>query len=315
MTTKFEMATNYTELQPYVVTVEVPSPGWGEAPWSISGLMDTNLTVAGGASWTEDDGTSEGNSRAAMGAMADSAMGSIKSGIESVNNRIAGSMGKFGGGVYKGVTNAIGSGVAAGSGGYVGQAKMAAGTFNTGLATTFKKYVSSNLSSFTINMHVFPDVHGSFQEIAEKVYKFALPKIGFAGGTGGAVSQAGRSMVSYLYDDSMLRARWENADYFDSILCHVTIGRWFRASGLYCTNASIQFSQHMDDEGKPLYGIVQLTFETHRMYDAKEVAAWFNFSEATTSSGSSRNSSYIAGGALNEGNKGAGYSLTPGWLK
>lgn len=315
MTTKFEMATNYTELQPYVVTVEVPSPGWGEAPWSISGLMDTNLTVAGGASWTEDDGTSEGNSRAAIGAMADSAMGSIKSGIESVNNRIAGSMGKFGGGVYKGVTNAIGSGVAAGSGGYVGQAKMAAGTFNTGLATTFKKYVSSNLSSFTINMHVFPDVHGSFQEIAEKVYKFALPKIGFAGGTGGAVSQAGRSMVSYLYDDSMLRARWENADYFDSILCHVTIGRWFRASGLYCTSASIQFSQHMDDEGKPLYGIVQLTFETHRMYDAKEVAAWFNFSEATTSSGSNRDSSYIAGGALNEGNKGAGYSLTPGWLK
>ena len=315
MTTKFEMATNYTELQPYVVTVEVPSPGWGEAPWSISGLMNTSLDIAGGADWQQDDGTSEGNSRAAMGAMADSAMSSIKSGIEAVNNRIAGSMGKFGGGVYKGVTNAIGSGVAAGSGGYVGQAKMAAGTFNTGLATTFKKYVSSNLSSFTINMHVFPDVHGSFQEIAEKVYKFALPKIGFAGGTGGAVSQAGRSMVSYLYDDSMLRARWENADYFDSILCHVTIGRWFRASGLYCTSASIQFSQHMDDEGKPLYGIVQLTFETHRMYDAKEVAAWFNFSEATTSSGSSRNSSYIAGGALNEGNKGAGYSLTPGWLK
>ena len=314
MTTKFEMATNYTELQPYVVTVEVPSPGWGEAPWSISGLMNTSLDIAGGADWQQDDGTSEGNSRAAMGAMADSAMDSIKSGIESVNNRIAGSMGRFGG-IYKGATNAIGSGVAAGSGGYVGQAKMAAGTFNTGLATTFKKFVSGSGGGFRINFHVFPDTHGSFQEIAEKVYKFTMPKIGFAGGTGGAVSQAGRSMVSYLYDDSMLRARWENADYFDSILCHVTIGRWFRASGLYCSESTMSLSQHMDDEGKPLYAIVSMSFATHRQYDAKEVAAWFNFSEATTSSGSSRNSSYIAGGALNEGNKGAGYSLTPGWLK
>lgn len=253
MSTKFELATDFPSLHPYVVKIVVPQPNMqAGGRWEIEGLLEGNMTVSSNASLESNDGNLMHMQKAAeetaskwtnslVNKLPGWARPTAEAGMQAAGNMAAGA-----------ISNATG------------------GQFQFGwksLATTFMKYASSSQGGFPISFKIFPDKHGSYTETTEKIYKLSAPFI--------AAKGFNASMASYLYDPGQLAQSVPNPFHFDDQLIHVFIGDWFYAKGLFCTSSSVSMSPYLDNDGRPVYADVQLNFQHHRVLDARELAAWF----------------------------------------
>jgi len=64
-------------------------------------------------------------------------------------------------------------------------------------------------------------------------------------------------------------------DSYKNSLIHVTLGRFFSRGGLFCTEASIDYSYEVDDKGQPLYAEISLTLTPYRGNFSDEVAPMY----------------------------------------
>lgn len=58
-------------------------------------------------------------------------------------------------------------------------------------------------------------------------------------------------------------------------LLQVSIGDWFRATNVVCTNNGISIETVMDENGKPMFAKTTLNFKAYKLLTASEYNAWF----------------------------------------
>lgn len=58
-------------------------------------------------------------------------------------------------------------------------------------------------------------------------------------------------------------------------MLQVTIGSWFRASKLICTNSSFTIENIFDTSGKPILANINLSFKSYQLLTADEFNSWF----------------------------------------
>lgn len=135
------------------------------------------------------------------------------------------------------------------------------GGFKTAFST-FKSYEDSQEMSYSITMHIFPDKeNGTYPNVIEKIAKLTQPD-----------TKDHKFLTSYLYEPSITRKLAKGEDPFKGQLIHVTIGKWFASTGLFCTGSSLQFAKYLNESGKPLYMVWDATFTPYKTLNAQEVA-------------------------------------------
>jgi hypothetical protein len=137
------------------------------------------------------------------------------------------------------------------------------------VTSTVKTYGSSNETSFSLTLNIYPGKFGnpsSFQEISRQISKLTQPKF------------LGSLMTSYLYDnkklEDLLNPLNVTSSYkiFDGDLICITIGNWFYGCGFFCTSSNENYSTIVDESGKPLALTWNATFTHYRIMDANEIA-------------------------------------------
>jgi len=147
---------------------------------------------------------------------------------------------------------------------YVTKLVTGEGLKTTSIGQTIKTYSSSAVGGFSVSFMCIPGKLscGSYTDEINKLSKLTLPK-----------SNKG-TMESNLYTTSLTKQIFKGNDVFKGGLIHVSIGSYFHASGLYCTSTSYEMSEIIDDEGKPLYMNVSLSFSPYRVLTADELSSW-----------------------------------------
>lgn len=130
------------------------------------------------------------------------------------------------------------------------------------VASTYKSFSGASDSPISITMHIFPG-DNSYSSILEKIFKFTQPN-----------TENNFLLNSYLYSPEDAAKLLKAEDPFKGQLIHVSIGKWFLATGMFCTGSSHSFSKYVDTYGKPLYMIWSSTFIPYKLLNAKELAAW-----------------------------------------
>ena len=138
-------------------------------------------------------------------------------------------------------------------------------TFKT-VMSTFKGYEDSQPSSFPTSIHLFPNkfVNGSYNEMIEILGRMTQPN-----------TEDNTFLKSYLYSPEDTKKLASGEDPFKGQLIHVTIGNWFLATGLFMTSGPPTMSKFVDDSKKPIYAKLDANFESYKVLNAKEWAAWW----------------------------------------
>nr|DAX81736.1 MAG TPA: hypothetical protein [Bacteriophage sp.] len=58
-------------------------------------------------------------------------------------------------------------------------------------------------------------------------------------------------------------------------LLHVTIGSWFRATDVVCTNNQFEIDRIFDENGKPILATANVSFSAYKLLTADEMNEWF----------------------------------------
>ncbi len=131
--------------------------------------------------------------------------------------------------------------------------------------STFKAYDGGDHAPPPVTFHVFPNA-GSYLSALKTLYRLTAPN-----------TEDGIRIKSYLYDLGDLAdidLGKDQGDPFDAGLVHLSIGKWFHATGLFCEAVNFNFSKYVDSSGVPIYMEVTISFATHKSMNAKQLLAW-----------------------------------------
>lgn len=130
--------------------------------------------------------------------------------------------------------------------------------------STLKSYEGSDASVPPVTFHVFPDATGSYKPILYLLYKLTQPN-----------TEQGIMIRSYLYEpEDIINIDREGLDPHEGKLIHLSIGKWFLATGLFCTGISHNFSKFVNENNVPIYMEVTMQFTTHIVPNARQMADW-----------------------------------------
>lgn len=133
------------------------------------------------------------------------------------------------------------------------------------LLSTFQGYDGSSYNPFEVRLIIFPKVGETYSDLIYKLAKFTQPN-----------TEADGSVIlqSYLYDKIDSLETLTAKDPFKGNLLHVSIGDWFFATGLFCSGISFTLSKFVDEDRKPIYLSVGISFIPYRVLNAKELSSW-----------------------------------------
>ena len=135
--------------------------------------------------------------------------------------------------------------------------------------STVKTYESSGDIQISFSIDYIPNTlsNKSYKQIIEEVSKLTQPEIS---------KDRYAYMHSGIYDHLAVKDFIGNYKAFDGQLISVSIGNWFKASGLFCTSAIPTFSTAFDEDGEPMFLTINFTFEPYRILTAEDIASMFS---------------------------------------
>lgn len=129
--------------------------------------------------------------------------------------------------------------------------------------STMKSYEGAGDTPLSVTFHAFPE-NGSYQGILSKLYKYTQPD-----------TESDIIIKSYLYDPSTLVSLDRmTADPFDGGLIHLSIGKWFHATGLMPSGVGLTFSKYVNEDKVPIYLEVSISLVPHIVQNAKQMLGW-----------------------------------------
>jgi hypothetical protein len=129
-------------------------------------------------------------------------------------------------------------------------------------ASTYKSYTSTSDTGFSVSFIVYLKDR-SINSILNTMLKWTQP------------ASDSTILRSQLYDLSVLEQLLSFKDPFKGQLLHVSIGKYFLATGLFCTGLQYTVPKYVDEDGKPLYIEFTTSFLPYKLLGSEELASWF----------------------------------------